>query len=291
MRTRSTSVALTIVMILGFSTLLVSCSPDRPTSAVTNDDVTPTGTASATSLHDRYAWTGKYHNDALTYANARIRESKQISTFGKCKAGLAALKEFQKAFRKSSGNAAFDDLTLTEGMCEAAGASSNKVTASVGVDPNTLSTSADISAVSNGLMNQILNQVDAASSLSGLASVVSGIVSQAGGSVDALEAAAVATTGSIAVSSAEYWVANPGTATDNGPAPYARSSNQVIDQLGDQNRASIVGLSDRTKKIIKADVSAAIGVLFYNWWMGEAAVAQACIKAAAASLIAGLYFT
>jgi hypothetical protein len=164
-----------------------------------NSDVTPTGAANAASLHDRFAWTGKYHNDALTYAMARIKESKQTSTFGKCKVGLAALKEFQKAFRKSGGNAAFDDVTLTDGMCEAAGSLSQRVTASIGVDPNTLSPNADISALSNSYMNQILYQVDFASSVSSLASAVAGIESQAGASVDGLEAGAVATTGSMAV--------------------------------------------------------------------------------------------
>lgn len=285
------SVALMIVMMVGFSTMMAGCSSDRTTSVATNDDVTPAGAANAASLHDRYAWTGKYHNDALAYATAKIKESKQTSTFGRCKAGLAALKEFQKAFRKAGGNAAFDDLTLTDGMCEAAESPSHKVNATVGVDPNAVSANADISTAGNDLMNQILNQVDLATSVSGLASEVSGIEGEAGGSLDALEAAAVATTGSIAVSSAEYWVANPGTTIDDGPAPYARSANEVFGEFGDQSRASIFGLSDRAKKIIKADVSAAIGILLYNWWMGEAAVAQACIKAAAASLIAGLYFT
>jgi hypothetical protein len=36
---------------------------------------------------------------------------------------------------------------------------------------------------------------------------------------------------------------------------------------------------------------AAIGVLVVDWWMGEAAIGKAAIKAAAASLIAGIFTT
>jgi hypothetical protein len=123
--------------------------------------------------------------------------------------------------------------------------------------------------------------------------VVSKIVSQAGASVPPLEAAAVATTGSIAVNSAGYWTSTEGTATNNEPAPYARSADASVGgmELGPVTPAFQVGISPRSKRIIKADIGAAIAVLLSKWWAGEAAVAEACIKAAAASLIAGIYFT
>lgn len=291
MRTRSNPVALMIAIIVGLSVTAVSCSPESTTPVRSVNDA-PSDAQSSPSLQEQYAWTGKYHNDALAYATSKIKESRKISKFDKCKVGLNALKEFQKEFRKAGGNAVFDDLTITDGMCEAAGSLSNRVVAERGIDVTGFNPSADLSTLSNNYLNQISYQVDIASSVGSLTSAVSGIVSQASYSVDPLEAAAVATTGSIAVNSANYWVANEGTATDNGATPYARSSNPSI-ETGDDlvSPRFIVGLNQRTKNIIKADIAAAVGVLLREWFMGEAAVAKACIAAAAASLVAGLYFT
>jgi len=292
MRTRSNPVALMIAMIVGLSVTAVSCSPESTSPVRIADNTGPAGLQAALSLHDQYAWTGKYHNDALTYAMSKIKESKKLSKYDKCKVGLAALKDFQKAFRKAGGNAVFDDLTITDGMCETAGSLSNRVVAARGVDARELRPSTDMSVLGTDYMNQISYQVDIAPSLQSLVSAVSQIENQASISVTALEAAAVATTGSIAVNSANYWVANEGTATDNGAVPYARSSEQSVgtgDDLVSPRFA--IGLSPRTKKIIKTDVAAAVGVLLKEWFAGEAAVAKACIAAAAASLIAGIFAT
>ncbi len=292
MRTRSNPVALMIAMIVGLSVTAVSCSPESTTPVTSVSDAATTGVQASPSLQEQYAWTGKYHNEALAFAMSKVKESKKISKYDKCKVGLAALKDFQKAFRKAGGNAVFDDLTITDGMCEAAGSLSNRVVAARGLDASGLSPRADMSVLGNDYLNQISYQVDIAPSLASLTSAVSAIVSQASYSVSALEAAAVATNGSIAVNSANYWVANEGTATDNGAVPYARSSEQSIgtgDDLVSPQFA--IGLSPRTKKIIKADVAAAAGVLLKEWFAGEAAVAKACIAAAAASLIAGIFAT
>jgi hypothetical protein len=53
----------------------------------------------------------------------------------------------------------------------------------------------------------------------------------------------------------------------------------------------VYNISATTKRIIRADAMAALGVLVYDWWMGEAALGKAAVKAAAASLIAGLFAT
>ncbi len=293
MRTRSNPVALMIAMIVGMSLTSVSCSPESTSPVRSTGDGAPRVAQSSASLQDQYAWTGKYHNDALAYAMAKVKESGKISKFDKCKAGLAALKDFQKAFRKAGGNAVFDDLTLTDGMCEAAGTTSNRVLNVISVAPGSLSVAADISTAANDYMNQINYQVDVAPTVEYLGTVVSKIVSQAGANVAPLEAGAVATTGSVAVNSANYWTSTEGTATNNEPAPYLRSSNASDGEmeLGPRTPAFQSSLSPRSKRIIKADVGAAIAVLLAKWWAGEAAVAEACIKAAAASLIAGIYFT
>ena len=292
MRTRSNPVALMIAMIVGLSVTAVSCSPESTSPVRPVTEAGPRSVQTKPSLQEQYAWTGKYHNDALAYAMSKIKESKKISKFDKCKVGVEALKDFQKAFRKAGGNPAFDDLTITDGMCEAAGSLSNRVVAARGIDASGLSVSADISPLGNDYLNQISYQVDAASSVAGLTSAVSGIVSQASYLADPLEAAAVATSGSIAVSSANYWVANEGTATNGEPAPYARSSDQSIETGDDLLSPKFASsLSPRARTIIKADLAAAVGVLLREWFLGEFAIAKACVTAAAASLIAGISAT
>ena len=184
----------------------------------------------------------------------------------------------------------FDDLTITDGMCETAGSLSNRVLADRGVSAPLFGPRADISALANDYMNQISYQVDVSPSVESLASSVSRIVSQAGSSVGTLEAAAVATTGSIAVNSAGYWTSTEGTATAGGATPYSRAS-LGIDATDDLTVRFMIGLSPRAKTIIKADVAAAAAVLLREWFMGEAAIAKACITAAAASLIAGIFAT
>ena len=291
MRTRSNPVALMIATIIGLSVTSVSCSPDSTVPTQPATETAPTVVKAAQSLHDQYAWTGKYHNDALAYAMEKVNRSNKLSKFDKCKTGLAALKEFQKAFRKAGGNAVFDDLSITDGMCEAAGSLSNRVSSSVNFDPASISPVLDMSAAGSDFLNQILYQVDVAPSVDYLNLVVAKIERQAASTVDVLEASAVATTGSIATSSTNYWTGTDAGATGSQPAPYARSQNGSISRLEDFAPRFAVALSPRAKKIIKADVAAAVGILLKEWFMGEAAVAKACITAAAASLIAGIYAT
>ena len=99
MRTRSNPVALMIAMIVGLSLTSVSCSPESTSPAQSSAEGVPLVAQTAQSLHDQYAWTGKYHNDALYYAMSKIKDSRKISKSDRCKVGLAALKDFQKAMK------------------------------------------------------------------------------------------------------------------------------------------------------------------------------------------------
>jgi hypothetical protein len=112
---------------------------------------------------------------------------------------------------------------------------------------------------------------------------VAKITNQAAETVAPLEAGAVAGTGSIEVSSASYWEANESSWSSGTQIAYASGLEHLP--------VSPVNQSARTRRIVRADVMAAIGVLVYDWWMGEAAIGKAAIKAAAASLIAGIFTT
>ena len=282
MRTRSRLALVTLSMIAGLSLTAVSCAPES-TSAPTNVDLLTAARANASSLREQYNWMGKYHNDGLAFALGRIKSSKRVAKLDRCRVGLAALKDFQKAFRKSGGGSAvFDDLTITDGMCEAAAfptvSQSTRLLAPDGV------VRSNISFAANNYMNQIESQADIAPSVLSLSFAVAKIQNQAEANLGSLEASAVGGTGSIAVSSAEYWNANEGAWSDPSQVPYARSAEFFPGPRVNQ-------LSARGRRILRADIAAAIGVLVYDWWMGEAALGKAAIKAAAASLIAGIYTT
>jgi hypothetical protein len=267
--------------IVTMSVTAISCSPDSTAPIQSNRKATSAVTEQARSLQDQYAWMGKYHNDALAFALTKIKASKRTSKSDRCAVGLAALKEFQKAYRKEGRSAIFDDLTLTDGMCEAALGGNLGVSASLatldGISPAHI-----ISPTANDYMNQLLSQIDAAGTLPALSFAVARITNAAASTVAPLEAGAVAGTGSIEVSSASYWDANEGSWSTGTQQAYSRAAS--LEHLP----ISPVNISDRSRRIIRADVMAAIGVLLYDWWMGEAAVGKAAIKAAAASLIAGL---
>ena len=284
MRTRITWIALTMATVAGTSLAAVSCSPDATAPVVTAaNPALPAPQAQA--LHDQYAWMGKYHNDALTYALDRIKASRKTGKYDRCKAGLAALKDFQKSFRKSGGPAIFDDLTITDGMCEAQVAGKTGTSQSRDIPVDRAGRRADISTAANDYMNQIANQVDYAASVPALAFSVAQIENQAAWALDFLEAGAVFGTGSITVSSADYWTVNESSWAGDQQLQYTRAGD------GFSPPSSPVNVSNRTRRIIKADVMAAIGVLVYDWWMGEAAIGKAAIKAAAASLVAGIFMT
>jgi hypothetical protein len=130
-------------------------------------------------------------------------------------------------------------------------------------------------------MNQIVDAIDYAASPAAYSSTVTQITSAAANSLgDAtLEAAAVYGTGSIAVSSEEYWASSSGSWGDGG-------SQAAISFPAPTN--PVLQVSARTRRIAKIDAAAAIGVLVRDWWMGELVLEKAAISAAAASLIAAL---
>lgn len=282
MRTRTIWVAVMLAGIAAASVTAISCSPDSTSPLPNNRRATPAVGQQSRSLQEQYAWMGSYHNDALTYALTKIKASKHTSKYDRCKVGLAALKDFQKAYRKEGRSAIFDDLTLTDGMCEAATAANFGVSASLGIIDD-LRPRHDISPTANDYMNQLLYQVDAAPTLPALSFAVARITNEAAETVAPLEAGAVAGTGSIEVSSATYWEANESSWSSGTDLAYSRQLEHLP--------ISPVNQSARTRRIVRADVMAAIGVLVYDWWMGEAAIGKAAIKAAAASLIAGIFTT
>lgn len=288
MRTRLIRIAISLAVIAGSSMTAVSCKSDSTAPASPSSGDNPS-LAKATP-EPAYAWMGQYHNEALAYGFEKMKQSKKTSALDRCKAGLAALKDFQKAFRKPGGGKLLSDLTIVDGVCEAASKKSS-VGLSMTLQPDDLRPRTDISVEGQQYFTQILNAIDQANSADALSMSVAKIRNSAAASLGGFEAAGVAGAGSIAVSSAGYWEQNEQAWNLYGATQYSRS----LDKLPSFN----IGMSSPSgvsyafgpggKAIAKIDAAAAVAVLLTDWWMGELVFEKAAIRAAAASFAAAVW--
>ena len=285
MRTQFSCVALSLaaICIMPFTIAGCSADPTLPVEAASGS-VNVTG-QSTPSLSEQTAWMGKYHNDALEFALKRIKASRKRTRGERCRVGVAALKDFQKAYARNGRSPVFLDVSLSDGACEAAEAAEAGQGTSRSLIAN-IGTGTDISPLANNFMNQIVSQVDYASTALALSFAVNRIVNQASSSVVPLEATAVAGAGSITTSSASYWETNESSWKEQNQIQYNQVSNGI-----EGLDSKPVYMSARTKAIIRADAIAGVSTLLSQWFMGEAALAAACIRAAAASLAAGVFAT
>ena len=266
------------MIVLGsFTMLIAACSSDNASSPRVTSASPDVGKA-AEGNSSKYDWVGKYHNDALDYAIVKIRASKKISKLDRCKVGFAALKDFEKQFRKADGSSLQVDPSIIDGMCEAGAASGFALSAA----QSSLLDQPNISSSASGYMNGIVSAVDYSTSLPAFTSAVNRIEYSAEGALGAgsLETNAVFATGSLGISSETYWISNESSWSSGTAVPTIK--------LASPGTAPQYELSSRARAIIKADVMAAISVLLNDWWMGEVAIDKALFKGAAASLIAGL---
>ena len=266
------------MIVLGSLTMLLgACSPDVPSSphgVSTTPDIGKTAEANSS----KYDWVGKYHNDALAYALVRLRASRKISKLDRCKVGLAALKDFQRQYRKADGSTISVDANLVDGMCEAAAAAGFSLSST----RTSFFDQANISSGAAGYMNDISSAVDYTANLPAYTFAVNRIENDAETTLGtgSLETNAVFATGSLGISSEAYWISNESSWGGGTVLPTTR--------IASPGTAPQYQLSSRTRTIIKADIAAAISVLLNDWWMGEVAIDKALVKGAAASLIAGI---
>ncbi|MEO5590285.1 MAG: hypothetical protein ABIS03_11915 [Gemmatimonadaceae bacterium] len=288
MRTRLTRIAMTLAVIAAPSLTAVSCKSDS-TAPASN----PTGDNPSLARDRRdttYAWMGQYHNQALAYGFEKIKQSKDGSTLDRCKAGLAALKDFQKAFRKPGGTRLINDLTIVDGACEEA-ARRSSIRPSNALQADELRLRTDISVEGQQYLTQILNAIDQANSANELSMSVARIRNSAAASLGGFEAGAVAGAGSIAVSSAGYWEQNEEAWGIYTETPYSRGVDKLPSfNLGIAPPSGVAySFGPRGKTLLKIDAAAAVAVLLVDWWMGEFVFEKAAIRGAAASFAAAFW--
>lgn len=282
-------------LVLAIAATVVSCTHDStsPASAVTSGRDIRLSQQKLQDLQNKYGWAGRYHTDALAYVYARLPRGIAVSSKSdKCRKAVAALKEFDKSFSKDGKSKGVADDFLSANLC-------NDPT-QVGVNPLPpvpLKASSKLSPQAAAFVKQIQDVIRTKASVPTMVSSINAIEDAASGSLSTAEAGGVVALGSVAVSSAQYWDANLGnwlSASSNLTASYQLSpDNRPIEaavyapRISPRHWVSGEGM-ELGMSILSADVSAFITSIITGWWMGALDIEISCIRAAIASLIAGI---
>jgi hypothetical protein len=273
-------------LLMAVAATVVSCSKDSTSPApapVVREEPQP-AQQRLLDLQNKYGWTGRYHTDALAHIYASLSKGKSASGKAEnCRAGLAALKEFDKSFSKDGRSKGItDDFLAAEDPCS--GNSLAGVQAEVG-------TPSGLSPRAAAMLRQIPDLFVSGAPAAAIVSRVSALEGDATGSLNPTEAAAVVSLGSIAISSAQYWNANLPSwrsaqfsrGTANGQrAPSIRASASLSSSAANTPRAEMSSDSS----IGSADALAFFSSLLAGWWMGALDIEVSAIRAVIASMLA-----
>jgi hypothetical protein len=282
-------------LVLAIAATAVSCSNEStaPRQSVTALPGPRTSQQTVEDLQSQYGWMGRFHTEGLEYAYKKLSQSPRASKAEKCRIAVQAIQEFARTFSKGPG---FQGIATGPGVADACSASS-QATASrqlQSANPQQLKPSYALSSQASSLMYQIQGVFDLNLSLAATEGTIYYIEGVAARTLNSSEAGAVVGVGSIAISSAEYWNANLNV-WQSGNSLVVSAYNRL--SSGAQPVASVLtapaaapryGLSATGKKILKADVSAAVSALVRSWFLGAADLEVAAYSATVASAIAAI---
>jgi hypothetical protein len=276
-----------IGVLMAVAAAVASCSKDSTSpvaSAVVREAPQPSQQKLA-DLQSRYGWTGKYHTDALAHVYSKLSRGKSLSSRAeRCHVALAALKEFNKTFSKDGKSKGLSDSFVSDDLCSGNG----QVAAQTQVGATS-----DLSPKAQAILQRIPNLFDFGASSASIVASVNGIENSAIGTLNADEAAAVVSLGSVAISSAQYWDANladwrgvssaGGPANNRAPATIHSSVNLANPTGGTPRHAASSNAS-----IGKADAFAFFSSLLAGWWMGALDIEISAVRAVIASMLAAI---
>lgn len=276
-------------LVLALTATAVSCSKD---STAPQGQSAHVAQQKSQDAQDSYKWPGKYHTQALAHVYSKLAQANKRSTKAeKCRVAIAALKEFDKSFRKDAKSTGVDDAFLSDNVCGPAGATGD--IPQFGAQPGPSPAGAGFSPLAASMLDQIRNVTSTHSSSSSIVSTVTGIQNSAAAKLNPAEAGAVAALGSIAISSAEYWDANADNWRGLSSTPVIRKQINATEADGTKSagalarpRASVS--SNCCGGIAAADITTFLSSLLQGWWLGGFDLEQASIRSAVASFIAGL---
>jgi hypothetical protein len=207
---------------------------------------------------------------------------------------VQAIKEFARTFSKGPGSQGIATDPGVDDACTASQASASRQL-QVAANPQQLKPRNALSTQASSLMYQIQGVFDLNLSLSATEGTIYYLEGIAAKTLSPSEAGAVIGVGSIAISSTEYWNANLDLWQSGNSllvSAYNRLSSGTqpsASVLGGPGAAPRYGLSATGKKILKADVGAAVSTLVRAWFLGAADLEAAAYSATVASAMAAIF--
>jgi len=230
------------------------------------------------------SWAGTYHTDALAFVYSRLSKTSNLGTqSATCRIAVAAMKEFNKSYRKQNGAIGVADAFLTDDACKPVNAAGN-IRAFDNETPSYAR--AGLSPQAAAMLEQIRRSVASAAGATSIVSTVNGIQNMAVATLSPAEAAIVAGAASLAISSTDYWSANSHNWRALSPASGSlRTQLYTTAGIGTGIRTSYY---DDGCGIASADVTSFITSILYSWYFGPIGWEEAAVRAAIVSAVAGL---
>src|ERR1043165_8503232 len=103
--------------VLAITATAVSCT--RDSTAPQPPSVSTAVPQRAPDTQVNPSWAGTYHTDALAFVYSRLSKAGPLSTqSARCRVAIAAVKEFNKSYRKQNGSVGVADAFLTDDVCK-----------------------------------------------------------------------------------------------------------------------------------------------------------------------------
>ena len=103
-------------LVLAITATAVSCS--RDSTAPQPQSVASVVPQKAPEAQVNPSWAGTYHTDALAYVYSKLSNAGNLGTqSARCRVAIAAVKEFDKSYRKQNGTIGLADAFLTDDVC------------------------------------------------------------------------------------------------------------------------------------------------------------------------------
>lgn len=268
-------------LVLAITATAVSCS--RDSTAPQPQSVSSAVPQKAPEGQVNPSWAGTYHTDALAFVYSRLSKTSNLGTqSASCRIAVAAMKEFNKSYRKQNGAIGVTDAFLTDDVCK-------PVNAAGGVrafDDETPSYArGGLSPQAAAMLEHIRRAVASGAGATSIVSTVNAIQNMAVATLNASEAAIVAGAASLAISSTDYWSVNSHNWRTLSPMSGGlRTQLYTTAGIGTGIRTSLDGGCG----IASADVTSFITSILYSWYFGPIGWEEAAVRAAIVSAVAGL---
>jgi len=268
-------------LVLAITATAVSCS--RDSTAPQTQSVSSAAPQKAPETQVNPSWAGTYHTDALAYVFSKLSKTGDLGTqSARCRVAVAAVKEFNKSYRKQNGTIGVADAFLTNDVCEPVNAAGD-IRAFDNETPSYAK--AGLSPQAAAMLEHIRRAVGSTASATSIVSTVNAIQNLAVATLSPAEAAIVAGAASLAISSTDYWGANSHNWRSLSPESGGLRT-QLYTTAGLGIRTSVV--DDGGCGIASADVTSFITSILYAWYFGPIGWEEAAVRAAIVSAVAGL---